>query len=327
MSIQVIKAGIMDSLQDKGRYGYQSLGINPTGAMDLYSMTIANLLTGNAPGETVIEMHFPAAVLLFRAPALIALSGADFTATLNGRSLPIHQPVWVEENDLLSFLSPVKGARLYLSVAGGFAIEPWLESGSTHLAANAGGFRGRALSVADEIPLRKKWNGIPDGNRILPWKAGTDWGNTTDKIGILSGNEWDWLTEESKEIFFNQAYRLSSQSDRMGYRLEHPSLELFHQQELVSSAVNRGTLQLLPNGKMILLMADHQTTGGYPRLGHVVTAHQHLLAQYQPGDQFYLEPVNQAIAEQWIRQQQQHLLQLQNACTFRLQQYFNAGNH
>lgn len=156
MSIQVIRAGIMDSLQDKGRFGFQQLGINPTGAMDIFSMEMSNLLTGNAPGEAVIEMHFPAPVLLFRSDALIALSGADFTATLNDQPLPLHQPVWVKEKDVLAFRSPVKGARLYLSVAGGFAIDHWMGSGSTNLVAAAGGFSGRALSIGDEIPLHKK---------------------------------------------------------------------------------------------------------------------------------------------------------------------------
>ncbi|MBK6827084.1 MAG: biotin-dependent carboxyltransferase family protein [Chitinophagaceae bacterium] len=327
MSIQVIRAGIMDSLQDKGRFGFQQLGINPSGAMDLYSMEIANLLTGNAPDETVIEMHFPAPVLLFRSTALIALSGADFTAILNDEPIPLHQPVWVKKDDVLAFRSPRKGARLYMSVAGGFAIDQWLGSGSTNLVAAAGGFKGRTFAAADEIPFRKKWNDIQESKRVLPWKAGLDWGNESDKFSILLGKEWDWLTDSSKEQFFNQSYQLSTQSDRMGYRLEHPLLELKYQEELISSAVNRGTLQLLPNGKIILLMADHQTTGGYPRLGHVVSAHQHLLAQYRPGDSIYFRQVNQETAEQWIIRQQQHLLQLQNACTFRLQQYFHENNH
>lgn len=327
MSIQVIRAGIMDSLQDKGRFGFQQLGINPTGAMDLFSMEMANLLTGNAPGEAIIEMHFPAPVLLFQSTALIALSGADFTATLNNHPIPIHQPIWVKEQDVLAFRSPAKGARLYLSVAGGFAFDQWLGSGSTNLVAAAGGFRGRALINGDEIQLQKKWKGITEGKTVLPWKAGPDWGDESDQIGILSGNEWDWLTDASKELFFSQAYQLSTQSDRMGYRLEHPSLEVTHQQELVSSAVNRGTLQLLPNGKIILLMADHQTTGGYPRLGHVATAHHHRLAQYRPGDPIYFRRVSQSTAEQWMIRQQQHLLQLRNACTFRLQEYLHAANH
>lgn len=327
MSIQVIRAGLMDSLQDKGRFGFQQLGINPTGAMDLFSMEMANLLTGNTPGEAVIEMHFPAPVLLFQSNALIALSGADFTATLNDQPIPLHQPIWVKEQDLLSFHSPVNGARLYLSVAGGFAIDHWLGSGSTNLVAKAGGYSGRVLTSGDEIALRKKWKGIPEGKRVLPWKAGPDWGDESDQIGLIPGNEWDWLTDESKEHFFNQVYQITAQSDRMGYRLEHPQLERKHQQELISSAVNRGTMQLLPNGKTILLMADHQTTGGYPRLAHVVTAHLHRLAQYRPGDSIYFRQVNQAIAEQWFIRQQQHLLQLRNACTFRLQEYFNATNH
>lgn len=327
MSIQVIRAGIMDSLQDKGRFGFQQLGINPSGAMDLFSMEIANLLTGNAADEPVIEMHFPAPVFLFRSTALIALSGADFTAILNEEPIPLHQPVWVKKDDVLAFRSLVKGARLYLSVAGGFDIDPWLGSGSTNLVAAAGGFKGRTFAAGDEIPFRKKWKDIQNGKRVLPWKAGLVWGNESDKIGILLGKEWEWLTDSSKEIFFNQSYQLSTQSDRMGYRLDHPSLELKYQEELISSAVNRGTLQLLPNGKIILLMADHQTTGGYPRLGHVVSAHQHILAQYRPGDPIHFRQVNQATAEQWINRQQQHLLQLQNACTFRLQEYLHAGNH
>src|SRR5687768_11903322 len=122
MSLQVIKNGILDTIQDYGRVGRQHLGINPTGAMDNYSMQVANLLVGNERSEAVIEMHFPASVYLFTQSALIAIAGADFSASINGETVPVNHPIFICKNDLLAFHKPVNGSRAYLAVHGGFAI-------------------------------------------------------------------------------------------------------------------------------------------------------------------------------------------------------------
>eukprot|EP01136_Pigoraptor_vietnamica_P038047 Opistho-1_new@106824 len=151
MSIQVSKAGILDTVQDAGRYGYQQLGINPGGVMDRTAMRIANALVGNEAGAPVLEMHFPAAEILFEETMLVALSGADFSPRINGEEMPVHKPVCVRKGAVLSFGKQIKGARTYLSVRGGWKADHWLHSYSTHLTVKAGGLAGRALGRTDRL--------------------------------------------------------------------------------------------------------------------------------------------------------------------------------
>lgn len=328
MSLKIIKAGILDSVQDMGRYGCQHLGINPGGAMDRFSLQVANLLAGNEPHEAVIEMHFPASVFLFTQPALLALSGADFSASINGEPVPNLRCMAVSKNSVLQFHQPKQGARAYLAIKGGFAIEKWMNSFSTHLKARAGGYKGRNLLKDDEILFRHS----PDVSSllkekefiVLPWKADDTRNDNRDDILFLPGNEWSRLSKEAKESFEMTSFMITNQSDRMGYRLNHAPLQTLSNEEVVSSAVNFGTIQLLPDGRLIVLMADHQTTGGYPRIAHVITAHHSRLGQMKAGDKILFQLTDHPTAEQLMIKQQQHLLQLQNACKLKLFQYLKS---
>ncbi len=324
MSLKIIKAGLLDTIQDDGRYGHQHLGINPTGAMDKYAMQVTNMLAGNQPGEAIIEMHFPAAVFMFTQPALIALGGADFSASINGEPVSNLHAMIVGKNDVLQFHKPINGARAYLAVAGGLAIDKWMNSFSTHLKAKAGGYQGRNLRKDDELLLRQpaSFSIKQDDFVVLPWQADVNWKDDSKEIFVIPGNEWDRLTTESKENFTMTSFVITQQSDRMGYRLNNIPLHSLINEEVISSAVSFGTIQLLPDGGLIVLMADHQTTGGYPRVAHVISAHQSKMAQVKAGDKIHFKLTDQQTAEKLLIKQQQHLLQLQNACTFRLQEYF-----
>ncbi len=327
--MRIIKEGILDSIQDVGRFGYQYLGINPTGAMDKYAMKITNILVGNLPTEAVIEMHFPAGVFMFTQPALIAIGGANFSPSINGDFIPHLHPVMVNKNDVLQFHKPVNGSRAYIAVAGGFFLADWMNSKSTNLKAKSGGFSGRKLLKNDILklyPLKK----YPDHHHsftVLPWKADTNWNHQIEKteipvLDIIPGNEWERLTEESKKNITTSSIEISQQSDRMGYRLNNIPLATSTGEEIISTGVSFGTIQLLPDGKMIILMADHQTTGGYPRIAHIISAHHSALAQAKAGDKIRFRISDIETAEELYIKQQQHLLQLQNACTFRLQEYY-----
>jgi antagonist of KipI len=325
MSLKIIKAGIQDTIQDIGRYGNQHLGINPSGAMDKYAMQVTNILAGNQSGEAVIEMHFPASVFMFTQPALIALGGADFSASINGEPVSNLQAIIVGKNDVLQFHKPMMGSRAYLAVHGGFEIKKWMNSYSTHLKAQAGGFNGRMLQKDDELLPGQQTSFLIKQNEfiVLPWQADVKWDNGQKEIFVLPGNEWERLTIESKENFSMTSFVITGQSDRMGYRLNNIPLPVMSNEEIISSGVSFGTVQLLPDGKLIILMADHQTTGGYPKIAHVISAHHSRLAQMQPGNKIHFRLTDQHTAEELFIKQQQHLLQLQNACTFRLQEYFN----
>lgn len=331
MSLKILKAGILDSVQDMGRYGFQHLGINPSGSMDKYSAGIANILVGNDPGDATIEMHFPASIFLFDEPAVIALAGADFNASINGELIPVHQPLMINKSSVLQFHNIKSGARGYLAVKGSFSIHKWLDSYSTNLKAEAGGFEGRKLKKDDTIELKNKIDlskilGENDFKQ-LPWKANNVWNeNEKNEILVLPGNEWDWLDADSQKKFLSGSFSISNNSDRMGYRLTGDLLQKNSNEELISSAVGYGTIQLLPDGQLIILMADHQTTGGYPRIGHIISADLPRLAQMKAGDKTQFAFTDQKNAEELFIKQQQHLQQMQNACTFRLENFIHENN-
>lgn len=158
---------------------------------------------------------------------------------------------------------------------------------------------------------------------VLPWQAGNEWGDITTETFILPGYEWNRLTSSSKENFTMTSFVITNQSDRMGYRLNNIPLNSITNEEVISSAVSFGTVQLLPDGRLIILMADHQTTGGYPRVAHIISAHHKKLAQMKAGDKIHFHLTDQLTAEDLLIKQQQHLQHLQNACTFRLHEFLN----
>ena len=328
MSLKIIKAGILDTVQDMGRRKYQHLGINPGGAMDKFAAQVSNILVGNDVDEAFIEMHFPAASFLFEQETIISISGADFTPTINGEAVPILHPVIVSKNSILQFNKVKSGVRCYISVKEKFNIPEWLGSYSTNLKATAGGWHGRALQKDDIITFKTKEIYTTHLSQkdfvVLPWKVDISWSQQEEGIKVVTGNEWNWLNEESKKIFLSQSYNISNVSDRMGYRLQGEKLSTTLATELISSAVGFGTIQLLPDGQLIVLMADHQTTGGYARVAHVITADLSQLAQMRAGEKIHFSMTDHKTAEAMLIEQQQHLLQLQNACKFKLEEFFKS---
>jgi antagonist of KipI len=323
MSLKILKPGILDTIQDEGRYGYQHLGINPGGAMDLLAMHTANLLIGNKMNEPVLELFFPAPDILFEQNALITITGGNFSPMINGDGIKTGRPVMVKKNTVIQFPQKKKGQCCYLAVHGGFKLTPWQNSCSTNLKAAAGGLEGRKLQRGDCIEFNKNFchERLKDADIIkLHWRAAPITDQSGDEeIFVLPGNEWGYLNEQSKNIFYNNNFQVALSSDRMGYRLSGNKLVSENNIELVSAAVNSGTIQLLPNGELIVLMADSQTTGGYPRIAHVISAHLPKLSQKQPGEKIKFTIVDQAIAEDLLLKQKLHLQQLKNACNFRLQ--------
>lgn len=327
--MKIIKAGILDTVQDMGRYGHQHLGINPGGAMDRFAACIANMLVGNDSDEAVIELHFPASAVLFEKESIIAITGADFVPAINGEIIPLLHPVIVNKNSVLHFQKAETGTRCYLAIAGGLETTKWLNSSSTNLKAAAGGYNGRALIKNDVINFKRESFFLSVRNEkdfmVLPWKANDKYGETQESdenILVIPGNEWDVLQEEAKKTFLNQLFTITAASDRMGYRLNGPALHAVNYEELISSPVSYGTIQLLPDGQLIILMADHQTTGGYPKVAHVISVNHSQLAQKKTGDKIRFELTDQQTAENLFLLQHQHLQQLENACKFKLEEFF-----
>jgi antagonist of KipI len=324
MSISILKAGICETVQDEGRYGYSGWGINPCGVMDRFASSVANALVGNEQDTAVIEIHFPAFEILFRRDALISLTGADFSPLLNSRPVPVWSPLKVINGSVLSFAKKQSGCRCYLSVRGGFDMKPWLNSHSTHVKIGAGGVHGGILKKGDEIFLNEQGiNHLPGvENVVMPWSVNnTGIYSPKNVVSFLEGNEYHWLEEKSKIRLLSSTFTVASSSDRMAYSLIHDPLEYRDAQELISSAVSFGTIQGLPEGRLIILMADHQTTGGYPRLGHVCSAHLPRLSQLGPSESFTFQKIAIEDAEKMVLSLDETLQKIHRACSENLKQY------
>lgn len=319
MSLEIIKAGLHDSVQDEGRFGYQYQGINPSGAMDRVAMKVANALVGNDLNEAVIELCFPAAHFVFQEAAFISLSGANFNAMLNGVSIPLHQLIRVPAGATLKFTKKLDGSFCYLAIRGGFQLEDWLGSKSTNTKVKAGGWKGRTLLKSDRIPFLRKTT--YDGEvKVFPWRANvSDFYSDTNNIRCIKGNEFGWLDKRSQERLVKESFTITRQSDRMGYRLEGDELTQEKKDQLLSTAVVFGTVQLLPNGQLIILCADHQTTGGYPRMANVITADHAFLVQGDPGSKICFKFVTIEEAEQALVKQNSSLRKLAWSCKIKLE--------
>ena len=323
MSLRIIKSGILDTIQDLGRSGLQHLGINPGGAMDRFSAQLSNALLGKDLKSAVMELHFPALQILFKKETIICICGADFFPAINEQPVPLHHPVAVNKNSVLKFNQLQSGARCYVSFLNSFKIPKWLNSYSTNLKAAAGGFRGRPLAKDDEIEFE---NGccvskiFQEKNFVvLPWKA-QDVVDTRNEIECIIGSEWFCLTKEAQQNFQEHWFQITNEADRMGFRLSGQKLETKNDEQMVSSAVSFGTVQLLPHGQIIILMADHQTAGGYPKIAHVISAHLPILAQKKPNDVIRFKITSLEEAEKKIINQKKYLHQLQIACKFRMEE-------
>jgi antagonist of KipI len=317
MSIKIIKAGVQTTLQDAGRTGHRSIGIGSGGAMDNFALLIANYLTGNEENKAVMEINFPAPEILFEQDALISLAGADFCATINETTAPLWTPLFIKKDTHLKFNQPISGTKLYLAVHGGWQATKWLNSYSTHLKLATGGHYGRALQKDDTINFTTNHFSFAE-NKILPWHISK---NELDKmyqpqnnIRCIKSIEYDLLNNESKQNFEKNNFAITNQSDRMGYRLNSQLLLLQQPTELISSAVDAGIIQLLPDGNCIVLMADHQTTGGYPRIAAVIKTDLPKLAQTKPGQSINFTIVSLQDAEDLLIKMQQTLQEIKMAC-------------
>jgi antagonist of KipI len=319
MSIKIIRPGVQATLQDGGRFGYRSIGVGSGGAMDIFAMKVANYLCGNDDSKAAIEINFPAPEILFQQDAMISLTGAEFSATINEITIPVWRTVLVKKDSVIKFVQPVSGAKVYLAVKGGWKAQQWLNSYSTLLKLGAGGNWGRALKKEDEIDFI--WNDFSfKENRILPWQISQ---HELDKVyqpqskaRCIKAPEYDWLDEASQQYFVQNNFTISNQSDRMGYRLNGNRLSLQQPMELISSAVDAGTVQLLPDGNSIVLMADHQTTGGYPRIASVIKADLPKLAQLNPGKTIHFTIISIKEAEDALFSFTETLVGIKNACHF-----------
>ncbi|MEP7310094.1 MAG: biotin-dependent carboxyltransferase family protein [Acidobacteriota bacterium] len=290
--LRVLTPGLLTTVQDLGRWGFQSSGVSVAGPMDAYAHRLANALVGNAAGDAALEVTLVGPELECDDERVIAMTGAEFDLTVDRRSVPMYTPLVVRGGSRVRCGRRLRGARAYLAVAGGIDVPVVFGSRATHLSSGLGGFEGRALRAGDRVPL-----GLPRGLAV----AGGDGGhvraqdpipdhqrvvlpNGQTRVRILPGPHQDFFAADALEALQRSPYRIDPRSDRMGFRLEGVPLERVTEAEMISDATPMGALQVPPSGQPILLMADRQTTGGYPTIATVITADLGLVGQLAPGE-------------------------------------------
>ena len=312
MSLRVIKPGLLTSIQDLGRKGFQQHGVIVSGAMDPYSLRISNLLVGNKEDEGVLEITLMGPTLKMEKNCIIAITGGNLSPTIDGQIVPMWRPVYVKKGQVLQFGRCKSGCRSYLSVAGGYAIREVMNSKSTYLRGKLGGYKGRALQADDiidfnECPaiLRHWSNAMTTTKWFVHHKDFLP--NGSPVIRFIKGSQFEYFTDLSKAAFVEQFFKITLHSDRMGYRMSGPTLELKDKRELLSEAVSNGSIQVPPDGNPIILLADRQTTGGYPKIAQVITADLSFIAQMKPGEYISFSQVTLKEAEQLYLQKEQQL--------------------
>lgn len=254
------------------------------------------MLVGNDDNADVLEMHFPAPQILFESDAVAAICGGDFKASLNEKSVENWRCFSAATGGILKFNGKLSGNRAYLAVRGGFGADDWLGSGSTNLAAEIGGLAGRKLAAGDRLGFQTAavGTGHPAGrisNDLIPYYR------PFPTVRVIKGGEFDQLDEPGRELLCDQDFTISQNSNRMGFRLIGEPISLKQPSSLISSPVSFGTIQLLPDGQLIVLMADHQTAGGYLRIAHVISRDLPLIAQLGAADKVAFHMIEHEEAE------------------------------
>ncbi|MBH1966305.1 MAG: biotin-dependent carboxyltransferase [Comamonadaceae bacterium] len=305
--MNVVRPGLLSTFQDLGRVGHQCFGVPVNGPMDEWSHRLANALVGNSPEAAVLECAFTGPKVTFSGDVVVALCGAAMDATVDGQPLPYQTAVYVRRDAVLDIGKRQSGAYTYLAVRAALDVPAVLGSRSTNTRARFGGFQGRALRKGDQVPFKLLAEAAPLSLEILGRQSGLalvpgrrvaarlSW--HADAVRFVPGPQWGYFTPEARAAFTTGRYRMSPQSDRMGTRLSGTALQLERPLEMISEATVYGTVQVPPDGQPIVLMADRQSAGGYPKIGYLASADLPSMAQRLPGDELRFEAITQEAAE------------------------------
>ena len=292
MGLEVLRAGLQSTVQDQGRFGYAHLGVSASGAADNFSLTIGNILVGNPKHYAGIEMTIIGDKYHFKSDAFVALTGSEFEAELDNKSIPFWKRLPIKKGQILDIRSTKNGARCYLCVAGGINIEDVMGAKTTHLTSGIGGLHGRILKNLDELefgplddlikPIQKVNNSITTDTKI---------------IKVTKGVQWPWFDKNQKNKLFQHQYQVTELSNRMGLRLIGNAIKTKKGNEITTAGISLGSIQIPGDGQPIISFVEHQTTGGYPIIANVVSADIRKVGQLKAGDCFQFELISFSSAE------------------------------
>ncbi|WP_313073257.1 biotin-dependent carboxyltransferase family protein [Lacrimispora sp.] len=306
MGLEMIQPGALSTIQDLGREGYQSQGFQKSGACDKYSMKLSNLLAGNLDEnckEAVVEFTLRGGEIRFTSPEVFSLTGADMRPLLNGKPIPMYAPVYAQEGDVLTLSLAPSGLRTYLAVYGGISVPPVMGSRSTNLKCRLGGFKGRALKQGDCLHTGKTSEqvrafmemvkGREDRLALGEDKSFLRRPSTPSRyygthgyvlLRAVEGPQAEAFTEEGLKTFLRNPYQLTTGCDRMACKLGGPVIGLKESADIISDGIVEGSIQISASGLPMVMMADHQATGGYAKIGTVISTDIPSLAQLRPGE-------------------------------------------
>lgn len=301
-ALHILKPGLLTTVQDLGRFGHQDIGVPVAGPMDSFSHRVANQLVGNDAGAATLEVTLIGPEIVVEAATTLAIVGAQFEVTCDGRPVPMGASFAVQLGQRVRFGRLVQGARAYIGVAGGVLTPGVLGSRATHLVSHMGGLDGRALLSGDRLPVEA----CPAPRPLRKAVGLTLPTNRRARLRVVPGPQDAWFHPKAFEAIAGVSFRISPRSNRMGYRLEGPPLPRAREGELISEPLGMGAIQVPGAGEPILLMADRQTAGGYPKIGYVISADLPLAAQLAPGDfiEFILCSRQEAVSALIARERQ-----------------------
>ena len=311
MSITVLNPGLLTTVQDQGRIGYQQFGVSVSGVMDPRSASLANILVGNDEKEAVLECTMMGPQLQFNQANCIAITGGDLMPTLDGKPIPNYTAVKVEAGQVLKFTMPKAGCRAFIAFAGGLDIPEVMGSRSTYMKAKIGGVEGRKLAKDDVIGFRapkaelKNMNFRSMASEFVPRKEYT--------VRVVLGPQDDYFTDAGIQTFLSEVYSVTAEFDRMGCRLEGAVIQHKDGGDIISDGIAFGAIQVPSSGQPIIMLGDRQTTGGYTKIANVISADFRILAQLKQGDKVRFEKVTVKAAQDALLTQRAALKTIRNA--------------
>jgi antagonist of KipI len=287
-TIHVQAPGLLTTVQDLGRPGFGPIGVSPSGAADPISLRLGNRLVGNEDSAAALEMMLLGGTFIFPEGATLALTGSDFSATLNDVRVNLGASLSVRPGQTIRLGSTSSGARCYLCVQGGIALKPFLGSASTHILSGLGGFDGRPLRKDDVLHIRRASKRFR--KRTIAQQALESF-SRRKVLRVTPGAQADWFSESSLGAFYADTYRVGEQSNRMGLRLEGAAISQRGARDMITEGVSLGAIQVPAGGSPIILFVEQQTTGGYPKIANVISADLHRVGQLRPRDELRFEQV------------------------------------
>lgn len=322
---EVVKPGLSTSIQDLGRIGFQKYGVSPSGAMDYFSFQTANILVGNHPNDAVMEVMMMGPHLAVLADCIIAIGGADLAAELDGKAVYPWKTYHARKGQELTFGKQVSGTYAYLAVAGGIFAETVMDSKSTYIQAKIGGYKGRILQKSDQVYLHREKKSMVRSGRYINRKILPDY-EQDRPIRVLTGPDTAMFSNQAYQQFYRERYRITGQSNRMGYRLAGKAIPHVEKADIISDAVLPGTIQVPSSGQPIILLAERQTTGGYARIATVITADIPYLVQKRIGSEIQFLSVSLDRAQRDYLQMQRFLQTLRITAGCSISNHIGAVN-